>query len=58
MPKKTNKISIEDYIKAVKMADRKIRLSQSAGWVRTTHIHKSKKAYNRKNYKNNQAEED
>lgn len=44
-----NKISIEDYIKAVKKADREIQLEKSAGWVRTTNIHKNKKLYTRKN---------
>ena len=42
------KITIEDYIKAVKKIDREIQLEQSAGWSRTTNIHKSKKLYDRK----------
>lgn len=42
------KITIEDYIKAVKKADREIQLNQSAGWQRSTNIHKSRKAYDRK----------
>lgn len=46
--KGTSKISIEDYIKAVKKADRENELSQSAGWKRITSIHKSKKIYDRK----------
>ncbi|MBB4035664.1 hypothetical protein GGR21_001559 [Dysgonomonas hofstadii] len=47
--KKTKgKITIEDYVKAVKKADRENELSQSAGWKRTTSIHKNKKAYDRK----------
>lgn len=50
--KTTAKITIDDYIKAVKKADREIQLLQQAGWVRITSIHKSKKAYNRKQNKN------
>ena len=46
--KNTGKISIEDYIKAVKKADRDEELSQSAGWKRITSIHKNKKVYDRK----------
>ena len=47
--KKTDgKIKIEDYIKAVKKADRDEELSQSPGWKRITKIHKSKKLYDRK----------
>lgn len=42
------KITINDYIKAVKKADREIQLSQSPGWKRTTKVHKSKKIYDRK----------
>lgn len=47
--KAANKITIQDYVKAIKKADRDIQLEQSAGWVRTTSIHKNKKVYNRKN---------
>lgn len=50
---KTNRISVEDYIKAVKKADREIQLANSAGWKRVTSIHKSKKAYDRKRDKKN-----
>ena len=49
--KKTGKISIEDYLKAVKKADREDELSQSPGWRRTTNVHKSKKVYDRKREK-------
>lgn len=48
----SHKITVEDYIKAVKKADREIQLSQQAGWQRTTSVHKSKKAYDRKQNKN------
>ena len=46
--KAKGKITIEDYIKAVKKADRDNELSQLAGWRRTTEIHKNKKVYDRK----------
>ena len=49
--KPAGKISIEDYIKAVKEADREDELSQSPGWKRTTNVHKSKKVYDRKREK-------
>ncbi len=49
--KTAGKISIEDYIKAVKKADRENELSQSPGWRRTTNVHKSKKVYDRKREK-------
>lgn len=55
--KNTGKISIEDYIKAVKKADRDNELSQSAGWKRTTNIHKNKKAYNRRTDKKDYRDE-
>lgn len=51
MSKKRNtrgKITIEDYIKAVKKADRDIQLENSVGWVTTTKVHKNKKVYDRK----------
>ena len=52
--KSQGKITIEDYIKAVKKADREAELSQSTGgWKRTTNIHKSKKIYDRKMDKRN-----
>lgn len=49
--KTAGKISIKDYIKAVKKADREDELSQSPGWRRTTNVHKSKKVYDRKREK-------
>lgn len=51
------KISIDDYIKAVKKADREIQLSRSPGFIRTTQIHTSKKIYSRKNNNKNYSEE-
>lgn len=47
------KISVNDYIKAVKKADREAQLEQFAGWQRVTKVHKSKKVYDRKKYKKN-----
>lgn len=55
--KLTGKISIKDYIKAVKKADREDELSKSDGWKRITKIHKSKKMYDRKKDKKNYTEE-
>lgn len=58
--KKKNKdyrITVEDYIKAVKKADREIELEQQPGWRRTTAVHKNKKTYNRKDNKKNYLEE-
>ncbi|MBS5795968.1 MAG: hypothetical protein KH100_07965 [Dysgonomonas mossii] len=49
--KTAGKISIKDYIKAVKKADREDELSQSPRWRRTTNVHKSKKVYDRKREK-------
>lgn len=51
------KITIKDYVKAVKKADREIDLSYSAGWTRVTKIHKSKKTYDRKEDKKNYLKE-
>jgi hypothetical protein len=55
--KTTRKITVADYIKAVKKADREDELSRSAGWKRTTGIHRNKKIYNRKTEKKNFTEE-
>lgn len=51
--KKSGKITLEDYINAVKKANRDIELEQSPGWKQTTSIHKNKKVYNRKRDKKN-----
>ncbi len=47
------KITIEDYVKAVKKADRENELSYSMGWKQITSIHKNKKVYDRKKEKKN-----
>ena len=52
-----SKITIDDFIKAVKRADRENELAQSAGWKRTTNVHKNKKAYDRKRDKKNISDE-
>lgn len=51
--KKVGKITLEDYIKAIKKANREAELSEFNGWRRTTSIHKNKKAYDRKLAKKN-----
>ncbi|WP_029904389.1 hypothetical protein [Prevotella sp. 10(H)] len=55
--KQKSKISVEDYIKAIKKADRENELERSAGWRRVTNVHKSKKVYSRKTQKKNFTEE-
>jgi hypothetical protein len=45
------KVTVEDYIKAVKIADREIQQSHSPGWISTHKIHSNKKSYNRKENK-------
>ncbi|MDR1113028.1 MAG: hypothetical protein LBL18_04630 [Bacteroidales bacterium] len=52
------KITVKDYIKAVKKADRDIRLSFQTGWTATNKVHKSKKMYSRKNNKDNYRDEE
>jgi len=56
--KSTAKITIQDYIKAVKKADREIQLETNIGWTATTKVHKSKKLYNRKRDKKSFSNED
>lgn len=51
------KITVEDYIKAIKKADRDEELSLSAGWKCITSVHKNKKLYNRKTQRKNFTEE-
>jgi len=45
------KITVKDFVKAVKKADREIEQSFRPGWSSSTMIHKSKKAYNRQENK-------
>jgi hypothetical protein len=51
--KKKSKFTTEDYIKAVKKADREIEIAKYGKLIsmRPTSIHKSKKAYDRKRNK-------
>lgn len=46
--KRTGRITVEDYVKAVKKADRAIQLENSSGFKSVTKVHKSKKTYSRK----------
>ncbi|MFR9166533.1 MAG: hypothetical protein ACLVKO_10075 [Dysgonomonas sp.] len=55
--KHKSKITISDYIKAIKKADRETQMENQSGWVSVTRIHKSKKAYSRKNNKTDYSEE-
>ncbi len=51
------KITIQDYIKAVKKADRETQLETNIGFTAITKVHKSKKLYNRKNSKKDYLED-
>ena len=42
------KLTIADYVKAIKIADREIQKTQNPGWTSTDRIHPSKKTYNRR----------
>lgn len=61
MKKKKNqergKITIQEYIKAVKKADRETQLETNVGFTATTKVHASKKLYNRKNNKKDYLED-
>lgn len=61
MRKKKNqergRITIQDYIKAVKKADRESRLETNIGFTTITKVHKSKKLYTRKNNKKDYLED-
>jgi len=45
------RITVKDYLKAVKKADRENELAQQPGWKSVHKIHKSKKTYDRKSYR-------
>jgi hypothetical protein len=53
----STKITVIDYLKAIKKADREIVLEQQPGFQSTTRIHKSKKLYNRKRNKKDWSQE-
>lgn len=61
MRKKKNqergRITIQDYIKAVKKADRESQLETNIGLTTITKVHKSKKLYTRKNNKKDYLED-
>jgi len=44
-------ITVEDYVKAVKIADREMEQSFRPGWAAKVKVHINKKTYNRKVYK-------
>jgi len=44
-------ITVEDYVKAVKIADREMEQSFRPGWAAKVKVHTNKKTYNRKAYK-------
>jgi len=44
----SQRITVKDYLKAVKKADREIQLEQQVGWTATHKVHKSSKLYDRK----------
>jgi hypothetical protein len=46
---KIGKITMKDYLKAVKIGNREA--DKEIGFVRKNKVHKSKKTYSRKNYK-------
>ncbi|WP_243347779.1 hypothetical protein [Parabacteroides sp. FAFU027] len=52
MKKKQNgRVTMADYVKAMKRANREMELQNSTGFKAVTRIHKSKKAYNRRDGK-------
>lgn len=48
---KKQTITVFDYLKAVRKADREIELEKQPGWKSVHKIFKNKKAYDRKTYK-------
>lgn len=61
MRKKKNqergRITIQDYIKAIKKADRESQLETNIGFTTITKVHKNKKLYTRKNNKKDYLED-
>jgi len=47
----SKKVTVDDYIKAVKIADREMQQADTPGWISTHKIHPSKKTYNRRENK-------
>lgn len=46
-----NHITVQDYVKAIKIADREVEQSNRPGWAAKVKVHTNKKTYNRKAYK-------
>jgi hypothetical protein len=44
-------ITVEDYVKAIKIADREVEQANRPGWAAKVKVHTNKKTYNRKVYK-------
>ena len=44
-------ITVEDFMKAIKIADREMEQSYRPGWAAKVKVHTNKKTYNRKAYK-------
>lgn len=55
--KERGKITIQEYVKAIKKADRETQLETNVGFAATTKVHTSKRLYNRKNNKKNYLED-
>jgi len=49
--KKTGRVTMADYVKAMKRVNREMELENSTGFRAVTKIHKSKKAYDRRDGK-------
>jgi len=46
------KVKLSPYVRASRKGSRDAELEDSTGWVATHKVHKSKKTYERKNFKN------
>lgn len=51
--KPSKKSGNDDYIKAIKKADRELELENNPGFKSKTKVHKSKRIYDRKNKNDN-----
>ncbi|MEI7676301.1 MAG: hypothetical protein WCJ03_05960 [Bacteroidales bacterium] len=50
--KKNFRLTMADYMKAIKRADREVELQNSSGFKAVTRVHTSKKDYSRREGKN------
>lgn len=48
---KKNRITVKDFILAVKIADREIELENQTGWSAKNKVHKNLKKYKREKYR-------